>query len=287
MSPRRRKILGYFALFLSVDVFIAAILALIGTWAGLSAANNLLVNLFEAGTRVTGVADKALTQVDSSMASFQVKAQNLSTDVAQVGQNVADQGVIKTLLPPDKEAAFTEQFDEIRQTVAQVQEAVGSVQNFMQALGNLPFIQVPKYDGSSLQKINDLIQKIDGFVQQVKQGIEDLRGGVTTVLQTVSNALAEISNAVLESRMNLATVRAYVQSANLVILPFLTAFSPIFFFFIALILTILYGWTIYVMFRMIKWASAWRMGKSPTLVPNPAAPAIEAVATPPAATEPD
>ena len=287
MSPRRRKILGYFALFLSVDVFIAAILALIGTWTGLGAINGLMVNLFEAGTRVTGVADKALTQVDSAMVNFQIKAQNLSADVAQVGQNVADQGVIKTLLPPDKEAALTEKFDEIRQTVGQVQEAVASVRHFMAALSNLPFIQIPKYDDGPLQKINDLIQKIEGFVQQVKQGIEDLRAGVNTALQTVANALAEISNAVLEARMELATVRAYVQSANQVILPFLTAFSPIFFLFIALILTILYGWTIYVMFRMIRWANAWRKGASPTLLPNPAASGVEAApatlpVTPPA-----
>ncbi len=286
MSPRRRKILGYFALFLSVDVFIAAILALISTWVGLSATNSLLVNLFEAGTRVTGVADKALAQVDTTMANFQVKAQNLSSDVAQIGQNVADQGVIKTLLTPDKEAAFTETFDQIRQTAAQVQDAVAGVRSFMQALGNLPFVQIPQYDNGPLQKLNDLVQQLGGLVQQVKQGVEDLRAGITTSLQTVANALSEISNAVLESRMNLATVRAYVQSANLVILPFLTAFSPIFFLFIALILTILYGWTIYVMFRMIRWSNAWRKGASPTLLPNPAAPGVEPAAAPPSATPP-
>ena len=262
-------------------------IALIAAWVGLSAVNGLLTNLFQAGERVTAVADKALNQLDSSMADFQVKAQNLSADVAQVGQNVADQGVIKTLLPPDKEAALTDKVNEIRQTADQVREAVASVRTFMNALSNLPFIQVPKYDDSALQKIDEFVQKVDGLVQTVKQGLEDLRSGIVTTMQKVSSALQDIGTAVQEARLNLATVRGYVQSANQVILPFLSAFSPIFFFVVALILSILYGWTIYVMFRMTKWANAWRKGASPSLVPNPSAPAGEqAPSALPTTTEP-
>jgi methyl-accepting chemotaxis protein len=271
MSPRRRKILGYITTFLSVDVFIAAIIALIGAWVGLTAINGLLVNLFQAGERATAVADSALTQVDTTMTTFQVKAQNLSADVAQVVQNVSDKGIILTLLPPDKETALSEKIDELRQTVDQVKEAIDSVRTFMQALSNLPFIQVPRFDSGPLQKVDAFIQQVAGIVQTVKQGLSDIRAGTATAIQIVANALQQISDAVLQARVNLVPLRGYVQSANQVILPFLTAFSPIFFFVIALIFSILYGWTIYVMFRMIKWSNAWRKGASPSLMPNPVA----------------
>ena len=42
MSPRRRKILGYFAMFLTIDVLIASILGLILMWVSFTAAGNVL-----------------------------------------------------------------------------------------------------------------------------------------------------------------------------------------------------------------------------------------------------
>ena len=102
MSPRRRKILGYFAMFLSIDVLIASILSLILMWLAFTAGGNMLVNLFAAAEKATAVADKALTQVDNAMVDFGTKASALSNDVAQIGQNVSDKGVMVELLPPDK-----------------------------------------------------------------------------------------------------------------------------------------------------------------------------------------
>src|SRR5512135_324433 len=117
MSPRRRKILGYGAMFLSIDVLIASVLSLIFMWMAFTAAGNLLVNLFEAGEKATSVADKALTQIDNTMVDFGNKATALSSDVQQVAQNVSDKGVIALLLPPDKETILTEKVNDLKQTV--------------------------------------------------------------------------------------------------------------------------------------------------------------------------
>lgn len=271
MSPRRRKILGYFALFLSIDVLIASILSLILMWVAFSAAGNMLVNLFEAAEKATAVADKALTQVDNTMVDFGTKSAALSDDVAQVGQNVEDKGVIAALLPPDKATVFTDKIIEVKQTVGQVKDALDSVRNFMRAFQAIPFIQTPSLDDSLLGKLDKGIQDIEKFVADLKQGIEDLRNGVAGAIDKISAALTELSNAVFEARIPLAQLRAYVQSANQVILPFLQAFTPVFFFFVGAILSILYLWTTFVMWQFVKWANAWRKGTSPTL-----APAVEA-----------
>jgi hypothetical protein len=289
MSPRRRKILGYFAMFLSIDVLIASILSFIFMWMAFSAAGNILVNLFEAGEKATAVADKALTQIDGTMVDFGNKATALSNDVAQVGQNVADQGIIKTLLPPEKEAALTDKVDELKQTMTQVKDAIDSVRNFMKALQSIPFIQTPSLDDSLLGKLDDIITKVEGFVGQVKQGIEDARNGVAGALDQVSNALAQLSAAVFEARYPLAQLHAYVQSANQVILPFLQAFTPIFFFFIGLIFSILYLWTAFVMWKFFQWARAWRKDSAASLPPKPAVAvaAVEAPAPPVVESKPE
>ena len=271
MSPRKRKILGYFAMFMSIDVLIASILSLILMWVSFTAAGNMLVNLFAAAEKATAVADKALTQVDNAMVDFGNKSSALSNDVAQIGQNVADTGIIANLLPPDKETVFTDKVNEVKQTVAEVKDAIDSVRNFMQAFQAIPFIQTPSLDDSLLGKLDKAIQDVEKFVGDLKQGIEDLRNGVAGAIDKVSAALAELSNAVFEARKPLAPLRAYVQSANQVILPFLQAFTPIFFFFVGTIISILYVWTAFVMWKFFKWASAWRKGAKPTLVPAPAA----------------
>src|SRR5512135_2895864 len=100
MSPRKRKILGYIAMFMSIDVLIASALSMILMWVSFSAAGNMLVNLFEAAEKATGVADKALNQLDVAMVDFGNKASILSDNIAAVGQSVEDKGVIATLLPP-------------------------------------------------------------------------------------------------------------------------------------------------------------------------------------------
>jgi len=172
----------------------------------------------------------------------------------------------------------------VKQTVAQVKDAIDSVRDFMQALSAIPFIQTPNLDGSLLGKLDDTIQKIEGFVGQIKQGIEDLRNGVAGAIDHVSNALTQLSAAVFDARFPLAQLHAYVQSANQVLLPFLQSFTPIFFFFIGAIFTILYGWTMFVMWKFFRWASAWRKGASPTLTPAVAgASTVEAKPTAPTA----
>ncbi len=271
MSPRKRKILGYIAMFMSIDVLIASVLALILMWVSFSAAGNMLVNLFEAAEKATGVADKALNQLDAAMVDFGNKASILSSNIAEVGQSVEDKGVIATLLPPDKETAFSDKVNEIKQTVGQVKDAIDSVRGFMQAFQALPFIQTPNLDGTLLGKLDDGIKKIEDLAAQIKQGIEDARNGIAGAVNQISASLAEVSSAVFEARYPLAQLRAYVQSANQVILPFLQAFTPIFFFFIGAIFSILYLWTIFVMWKFFQWARAWRKGASPTLVPAPAA----------------
>lgn len=237
------------------------------------------------------MADKALNQVDNAMVDFGTKSAALSNDVAQVGQNVADKGIIANLLPPDKETALTDKVNEVKQTVAQVKDAIDSVRNFMKAFQAIPFIQTPTLDDSLLGKLDDAIQKIEGFVGQVKQGLEDLRGGVAGALDHVSNALSQLSAAVFDARFPLAQLRAYVQAANQVVLPFLQAFTPTFFLFVGAILSILYGWTAFVMWKFLKWANAWRKGASSTLAPNPAvaatAPVAEAPVPPVVESEPE
>jgi len=284
MSPRRRKILGYFAMFLSIDVLVASILSLIFMWLAFTAAGNIFQSLFVAGEKATAVADKALTQVDNAMVDFGTKSAALSTDVAQVGQNVADKGIIASLLPPDKVTALTDKVDEVKQTVAQVKDAIDSVRNFMKAVQAIPFIQVPTLDDSLLGKLDDIIQKVEGLVGQVKQGIENLRNGVAGAIDQVSSALSQLSDAVFQARFAVAQLHGYVQAANQVILPFLQSFTPIFFIVVGAILSILYIWTAFVMWKFLKWANAWRKSAAQTLAPNPAVATVVAAApVPPAA----
>jgi methyl-accepting chemotaxis protein len=286
MSPRRRKILGYTAMFLSLDVLVASILSMILMWVAFSAAGNLLVNLFEAGEKATAVADKALAQLDTGMVEFGNKSSDLSANIAAVGQNVEDKGVIATLLPPDQETVFTDKVNEVKQTVGQVQDAIDSVRNFMQAFQALPFIQTPNLDDTLLGKLNDGITKIEELAAQIKQGIEDARSGIAGAVNQIAAALGQVSDAVFEARFPLAQLRGYVQAANQVILPFLQAFTPIFFLFVGLIFTLLYGWTAFVMWKFFQWARAWRKGASPTLTPAPAASEPAAAPVEPAASEP-
>ncbi len=284
MSPRRRNILAYLAMFMSIDVLIACVLGVIFMWVSFSAAGNVLVNLFEAGEKATAVASDALNQVDATMVDFGNKASALSNDVAQISQNVADQGVIATLLPPDKETIFTDKVNEVKQTVTQVKDAIDSVRNFMQMLQAIPFIQTPNLDDSVLGKLSEVIQKVEGIVTQIKQGIENARAGVSGAIDQVSSAVAQLSTAVFDARFPLAQLRGYVEAANQVILPFLQAFTPLFFLFVGAIFSVLYLWTIFVMWKFFQWARAWRKGASATLTPAPVAAEVPA---PPAASEPE
>ncbi len=94
---------------------------------------------------------------------------------------------------------------------------------------------------------------------------------MTGAIDHVSYALTQLSAAVFDARFPLAQLHAYVQSANQVLLPFLQGFTPIFFFFVGAIISILYVWTIYVMWKFFRWANAWRKGTSPSLTLVPAA----------------
>jgi hypothetical protein len=156
----------------------------------------------------------------------------------------------------------------------------------MEAFQAIPFIQTPSLDDTLLGKLNDGIKQIEDLAAQIKQGIEDARSGIAGAVNQIAAALGQVSDAVFEARFPLAQLRGYVQAANQVILPFLQAFTPIFFLFVGLIFTLLYGWTAFVMWKFFQWARAWRKGVSPTLTPAPATAAIEPATVEPAASEP-
>ncbi len=155
--------------------------------------------------------------------------------------------------------------------MGQVKDGIDTVRSIMQVVKAIPFIQTPNLDDSVLGKLDKIVQDIEKFVADAKQGIENLRNGVAGAIDQISAALAQVSTAVFDARFPLGQLRAYVQAANQVILPFLQAFTPIFFLFVGAIFTILYGWTAFVMWKFFQWARAWRKGASPTLAPAPAA----------------
>jgi methyl-accepting chemotaxis protein len=258
-------------MFLSMDVLIASILSLIFMWLSFSAMGNMLQSLYAVGVTATAKIDQSLNQLDSVMVDFGNKSAALSADVAQVGQNVADQGVIANLLPPDKETALSLKVNEVKQTVGQVKDGIDTVRSIMQLVRAIPFIQTPNLDDSVLGKLDKIVQDIEKFVGDVRQGIEDLRNGVAGAIERVSAALAQVSAAVFDARFPLAQLRAYVQAANQVLLPFLQVFTPIFFLFVGAIFSILYGWTAFVMWKFFQWARVWRKGASPTFAPVPVA----------------
>jgi len=190
---RPSPLLNGAAILIGALVLLICIGGIIGTWVVNRAASNAVLGLLGGLDKATQASRSSISYMNSQLNDMQSLTTSVQQAVAQVGQNVSDQGVILTLLPANKEQELTDTAQRIQQTLINVRDFVTGVRDMYRAIDRLPFVNLPKLDTSRMQEAGDRMDKLTSAVKDLNTRIGEVRSGVAGAIKQASDTVAAIN----------------------------------------------------------------------------------------------
>ena len=270
-----RKIWYSIAIFLSVFVLLFSALGLVGTWVVEQSLSDAAVSIFGVVYDSAGGLRNVGQTIEQSAGEVRQISSNVSDVSQKISQNVADKGLLATLLPQEQEQKLTDQVKNILDTFTTIRETLAAGIGLYQSIDRLPFVNLPKPDPETITNLQDNISNIQATVQELRQSVQDFRSGaagqinkVTLAADRVTQGMDQVSNRLATLDTDLANLQAFALRMQEV-LPTILLIAALFF-------TLFFGFVIYTQIEMIRlFVGRWkRLGTANTAVLENQAPAL-------------
>jgi methyl-accepting chemotaxis protein len=138
MRKTGRKIWYGIAIFLCCLVVLLSVAGIAGIWITERALGNAAVQALEAVSNVTGSLRQTAQTVDQKLASMQDITSSISTASVSLSQQVADQGLIKLLLPDQKTQNLSEFSASVKDAASTLRDMLTSFKSIYQTIDSIP-----------------------------------------------------------------------------------------------------------------------------------------------------
>jgi hypothetical protein len=265
-------------------LLLLSVAGIVGVWVTQSALSDTVVQFLDSVSNVTGSLRQTAQTVDQKLASMQDITSSISTASTSLSQQVADQGLIKLLLPEEQTQKLADTSVSVREAISTLRDMLTSIRTIYQTIDSLPFVNLPALSQEQIDKFGESITTIQSAVDEVANAITAFRAGASEKISLVTQAADQLTGRLTESRNNLAELDsrlANVQDR----LAQLKQIAVVVLFLISLLSSLFLAWVIYTQVEVIRlYALRWRAsGVAPEVEPaaeqpidSKDAPAIEA-----------
>ena len=251
MKKTGRRIWYGIAIFLSSLVILLSLVGIVGVWLTQSAMTNSVVQLLDSLSNISGNLRSTTQTVDQKLATLQEISSSISTASDTLSQQVADEGLIKLLLPEEQVQKLTDTFASVKEAVSTLQALMTSVKTIYQTIDSLPIINLPNLSQDQIDKFANSINTVQTALDELTNAITAFRAGASEQIGKVKQAADQFTARLGESRSNLAeldTILANIQS----ILSQLQQVAVVALFLLALFSTLFLAWVIYTQAEVIR-----------------------------------
>lgn len=205
-----RRVWAITAIIISVLVIILSVAGVAGTWLGRGVAINVNDSLMAGVDQLAGKGREGTAKLESGVSEVQSAVDAVESAVDEAAQNISDQGLVLTLLPPEKEQKLIETTDNLRDTLSSITFAIGAAFDLYNALDDIPLINLPRPDESKVESLDDNIQDIQNSVDQLAADIQEFRDGAASKVSEISAAVGEIYDRLERANQNLSELDIYL-----------------------------------------------------------------------------
>jgi methyl-accepting chemotaxis protein len=250
-----RRVWAILAIIISVLVLLLAASGTIGTWFGRSAAINLNDSLMEGVVEMVDTGRQGVTRMIEDVDEISASVGEVESAIDEVAQNVSDQGLVLTLMPPELEEDIVDTADNIGETLSSITSAVGVAFDLYKAVDEIPRVNLPKPDEARVQALDDEVQEIQNSVDQLAADIQEFRDGVASGVGQISSAVGEVNDRLESTSQNLSDLDNNLAEVQNRAIDWQSRFRTISTF-AAIVVTLLLIWIIYAMVIQIQnyWA---------------------------------
>ena len=269
MGKTGRRIWYGFAIFLACLVVLLSVAGIAGVWVTHRAVSNAAVQLLDSLSNVTGSLRQTIQTVDQKLASMQDITSSISTASASLSQQVADQGLIKLLLPEQQTQNLSNIAASVKEAINNLRDMLTSIRGIYQTIDALPFVNLPAPSQDQIDKFGQSINTIQSAVDEATNAITAFRAGASEKISIVTQAVDQLTARLGESRANLAeldTRLANVQEK----LAQLKQIAVVVLFLMSLLGSLFLVWVIYTQVEIIRlYALRWRAAGAVAVIEAP------------------
>lgn len=269
MAPdTRRRVWAVFSIIASSIILVLAVLGILLSWLVSRTAIDVVVGLMNGVETASQTAQYGVARVQTGIANVRADVVDLADSATQLSNNVADQGLVVTLLPDEKVQRLVAAVTQVDDAVASLEDTAASARNLYRTLNRVPGVNLPELDETPLANIQTM-------VTTTRDGVADIKAGVQAIRQKQADAIARVTTAAgkVENRLDTASGTLDQVNAGFVRLQDRAAqirgIVPPLFTVIALLVILFEIWIIYTQVVVIRLAlGQWRA--APKAVPIPA-----------------
>jgi methyl-accepting chemotaxis protein len=182
----------------------------IGTWIGRGVAIDVNTSLMEGVDQLASTGRQGATRLGEGVEEIQSAVGEVESAIDELAQDISDQGLVMTLLPPEKEQKVVDTTDKISETLSSITSAVETAFDLYKAIDNIPLINLPKPDEAKVQALDNDVQEIQESVDQLAADIQEFRDGAASGVSEISAAVGEVNNRLERTNQNLSELDSYL-----------------------------------------------------------------------------
>lgn len=250
-----RRVWIFAALGISLLVLLLSVAGIAGTWVARAVALDVATGILDGVDHVAGVGREGVTQLDGHVADLRATVSTVESAVDQISQNVADKGLVLTLLPPETEQELEATTQRIGEGLDSIRSLVQATAALINAIDSLPFVNLPEPEPGEVQALESDVNAIGDAIDQLAADIGAFRDGVATEIATVSAAAAEVDGWLETIQQGLGEIDgdlSSIQERTMQITGRLGLWATV----IAILLSLILAWVSYALVTLIRgyWA---------------------------------
>ena len=258
MGKTGRRIWYGIAIVLSCLVMLLSVAGIVGVWVTHRAVSNTVVQLLDSVSNVTGSLRQTAQTVDQKLASLQDITSSISTASASLSQQVADQGLIKLLLPEEQTQNLSNTTASVKEAISNLRDMLTSVRTIYQTIDSIPFVNLPSPSQEQIDKFGESITTIQSAVDEATNAITAFRAGASEKISIVTQAADQLTSRLAESRTNLSELDTRLVNVQDKLAQ-LQQIVVVVLFLISLLASLFLAWVVYTQFEVIRLnAHRWR-----------------------------
>lgn len=246
-----RRVWLWTAVIVSAIVLILSVGGIVGSWVGRSVVIDVADGVLDGVHQLAAVGREGVGFVDGHAEDLRVTVGEVETAVDQISQNVTDQGLVLTLLPPEKEQRIENAADRVGETAANIRAIVDSVVGLIDAVSKIPFISLPAPDPLKVEALQSDIAAIQAGADQLTSDIQAFREGTSERIDTITEGVGNVNDRIVGIQDKLDAIDANLDGLQTRTGELKSQIRTLTFI-AALVVTLIMLWVIYAMVVLIR-----------------------------------
>jgi archaellum component FlaC len=214
MGANGRKIWYGIAIFLSGLIVLLSVAGIAGVWVTQQAVRNTVSTLVDSVITITQNIQALDQNYDQKLANMQEIVSSISTATNTLSQQVANQGLIATLLPEEQSTNLANLSASVQESINTIRDTLITIRSLYQTIDSIPFVKLPSLSQDQIDQFSQSVTTIQTAVDNVTNAITAFRSGASTQIDKLTAAVDQLNSGLSYARNILANVDTSLTEAQ-------------------------------------------------------------------------